>query len=446
MAYIGLAPGVSSQRMEDTFTATAGQTSFVPSSGYVPGNIDVYRNGVKLANGLEFTASDGITVVLNNACAAGDSVVLLSYIPRGLSDGYTKPEADSRYFAQSSSMGFRNRIINGDMRIDQRYGGTSVTPGAATTTYTLDRWGGYNSVGSKFSVQRNAGSVTPPSGFINYLGVTSLSAYTPLASDQLQVSQNIEGLNVADLNWGTANAAPVTLSFWVRSSLTGNFPVSLINSSNNRSYPFTYTINAANTWEYKTITIPGDTSGSWFTDTSTGIQLRFAIGYGSSFVGTANSWNAANVLSPSGAVNVCATNGATWYITGVQFEKGSSATPFEFRSIEQEESLCRRYAIKYLGNGTFEKAPGSGATISSTQGYFVFALDTKMRASPTLNYSNIAIFDGGGAATVTSAGADNLSPVSPSFFLTFSGSVAYRPMLIQANNSTASFILLSAEL
>ena len=146
-----------------------------------------------------------------------------------------------------SPFGFKNRIINGAMMIDQRNAGASVT---ATTSneYTLDRWKSASfSVSSKFSVQQNAGSVTPPAGYINYLGVTSLSAYSVGASDGFTISQRVEGLNIADLAWGTASAATVTLSFWVRSSLTGTFGGSLANSANNRSYPFTYTIDRKST-------------------------------------------------------------------------------------------------------------------------------------------------------------------------------------------------------
>lgn len=392
MSYIGLAPGVSSQRMEDTFTATAGQTSFVPSSGYVPGNIDVYRNGVKLANGLEFTASDGITVVLNNACAAGDSVVLLSYIPRGLSDGYTKPEADSRYFAQSSSMGFRNRIINGDMRIDQRNNGASVTP--TDNQYTVDRWAARLTQAAKYSVQQNAGSVTPPAGFRNYLGVTSLTSYPITSGDTFDIQQRIEGFNAADLGWGTAGAAAVTLSFWVRSSLTGTFGGVLQNSAFNRSYPYSYTISAANTWEQKTVTIAGDTTGTWLTTNGTGVVVSFGLGNGSVYSGTAGAWVGAGLLNVTGATSVVGTNGATFYITGVQLEKGSVATPFEFRSVGQELALCQRY---YEKSYSLDTAPGTNtavgfiavgtpfSAVSNSAGYYVGAryLVTK-RAAPTV--------------------------------------------------------------
>ena len=254
-------------------------------------------------------------------------------------------------FNSASSMGFKNRIINGAMVIDQRNAGASVTIGAADV-YCLDRWMSQASQASKFSTQQNAGSVTPPIGFVNYHGNTSLSSYSVTATDYFQVQQIIEGLNVADLGWGTANAATVTLSFWVRSSLTGTFGGALANSSVNRSYPFSYTINAANTWEQKSITIVGDTSGTWLTTNGNGIRLFFSLGMGSNRTGTAGAWAGADYRSATSATSVVGTNGATFYITGVQLEKGSTATSFDYRPYGTELALCQRYYEKSFDIGT----------------------------------------------------------------------------------------------
>jgi len=204
------------------------------------------------------------------------------------SDASTQAAAASPYV-------LKNRIINGDMRIDQRNAGASITP--TNGQYSVDRWACYLSQTSKFSAQQNAASVTPPAGFTNYLGVTSLSAYSITSTDLFLLNQNIEGLNVADLGWGTANAQTITLSFWVRSSLTGTFGGSLRNSALNRSYPFSYTITAANTWEKETITIAGDTSGTWLTTNGVGINLALGFGVGSTYSGTAGSWSGSNFLS-----------------------------------------------------------------------------------------------------------------------------------------------------
>ena len=247
--------------------------------------------------------------------------------------------------AYGGGFAMRNRIINGACVIDQRNAGASVTIGAGAF-YTLDRWQPNSSQASKFSVQQNAGSVTPPVGFTNYLGVTSLSAYSVGSGEVFDLRQSIEGLNVADLGWGTANAKTVTLSFWVRSSLTGTFGGSIFNSAANRSYPFTYTISSANTWEQKTVTIAGDTSGTWLTTNGIGLTLCFGLGVGSTYSGTAGSWAGATYTSATGATSVVGTNGATFYITGVQLEKGSTATSFDYRPYGTELSLCQRYYEK----------------------------------------------------------------------------------------------------
>ncbi len=176
---------------------------------------------------------------------------------------------------------------------------------------------------SKLTIQQNAAAVTPPTGFTNYLGITSSSAYSVTSTDFFYVQQSVEGFNIADLGWGTASAQTVTLSFWVRSSLTGTFSGTLRNYAGNRSYPFTYTISAANTWEYETVTIAGDTSGTWSTNNSGGVDVGFSVGAGSSRSGTAGAWAGAAYYAATGAVSVVGTNGATFYITGVQLEKGS---------------------------------------------------------------------------------------------------------------------------
>jgi len=240
-----------------------------------------------------------------------------------------------------SLQGFRNRILNGGMVIDQRNAGASVTP--TDGQYVLDRWKQLQSVASKYSVQQNAGGVTPPAGYTNYLGVTSLSAYSVGASDYFAVLQEVEGFNSADLAWGTANASTVTVSFWVRSSLTGTFGGTIGNSANNRAYPFTYAISAANTWEQKSVTIAGDTSGTWLTNNGIGLRVKFGLGVGSTYNGTAGSWQASNLISATGSVSVVGTSGATFYITGVQLEAGSVATPFERRPFGTELALCQRY-------------------------------------------------------------------------------------------------------
>ena len=254
---------------------------------------------------------------------------------------------------------FKNRIINGDMRIDQRNAGASVTPTSGSDTFIVDRFSIYASQSSKLTAQQNAGSVTPPTGFTNYLGVTSSSAYSITSSDWFSIRQPIEGLNMADLGWGTANAKTITLSFWVRSSLTGTFGGSLRNSAGNRSYPFTYTINSANTWELETITIAGDTTGTWLATNGIGVSVFWGLGVGSSNSGTSGSWVAAGYGSATGATSVVGTSGATFYITGVQLEVGSIATGFEYVDYTTQLAMCQRY---------FQKSYPSGSAVASLTG------------------------------------------------------------------------------
>ena len=281
--------------------------------------------------------------------------------------------------------GFKNRIINGDMTISQRNGTSSVTvTDTGGTTYTLDRWFAFGTVASRFSVQQNAGSVTPPVGFTNYLGATSLSAYSVLSGDNFQLTQRIEGFNTADLNWGSANAQSVTISFWVRSSLTGTFGGSLRNDSATRSYPFSYTISAANTWEYKTITIAGDTTGTWNTTNAIGIGLTFNLGSGASFSGTAGAWANGDLRSSTGAVSVVGTNGATFFLTGVQLERGNVATSFDVLPYGTELALCERYYQK-LGNFYFSAYNTTGEPTGCA-----LIFKTEMRTAPTVAYGSIS--------------------------------------------------------
>ena len=275
-----------------------------------------------------------------------------------------------------SLQGFRNRIINGDMRIDQRNSGAAVTSDGA---YPVDRFIVANGTDGAFSAQRDSSA---PAGFINSVKFTTTTADASLGATQYAyLRQSIEGTNVADLGWGTANAKTVTLSFWVRSSLTGTFGGALWNSAFNRSYPFTYSISVADTWEYKTVTIAGDTSGTWLTTNGTGVNVGFGLGVGSTYSGTADAWAGAGYVSATGATSVIGTLNATWYITGVQFEVGSVATPFERRPYGEMLMLCQRYYWKITGSTNVPF--GSGFNSATTQNEIVTFFPVEMRTAPT---------------------------------------------------------------
>jgi hypothetical protein len=315
--------------------------------------------------------------------AAGTTIATIQSTGLNLgSNGVVFSDSSSQTAAASPYV-LKNRIINGDMRIDQRNAGASITP--TNGQFSVDRWACFLSQSSKYTVQQDAGAVTPPAGFNDYLGVTSSSAYTVGSAEWFGIAQRIEGFNIADLAWGTANARTVTLSFWVRSSLTGTFGGSLNNSGFNYNYPFSYTISATNTWEYKTITIAGPTAGTWLTTNGAGVQVHFGLGLGSTYSATAGSWvTTSNILSATGATSVVGTNGATFYITGVQLEVGSTATPFERRLYGQELVNCQRYYYKWTNDNagvvdfcTFQ-IYASGSAFGK-----LFDFPVTMRATPT---------------------------------------------------------------
>ena len=272
---------------------------------------------------------------------------------------------------------FRNRLINGNMLIDQRNAGASVTP--TDGQYTVDRWGSRLSQASKYSVQQNAGSVTLPAGFANYLGVTSLSSYSVISTDYFSQQYRIEGYNTADLAWGTANAKTITLSFQVYSSLTGTFGGSVGNGAGNRCYVFSYSIPTANTWTTISITIAGDTSGTWLTTNGIGMYVTFGIGCGTSNSSTAGSWGSTFYSSVTGAVSVVGTSGATFYITGVQLEVGTKATPYEMQIYSDQLAQCQRYYSRNVQNAMW------GAFESSTSFLGLTRFPVTMRAAPTVS-------------------------------------------------------------
>jgi len=293
--------------------------------------------------------------------------------------------------------GFKNRIINGAFPISQYNGTSSITYTAAGTNggYPIDRFTvNMTATGGSITCQQ---STTAPAGFAKSLILTNNASVTASAGQRVRVYQAIEGYNTADLNWGSANAQTVTVSFWVRSSVTGTYAGGLLNENVDRSYVFTYTINSANTWEYKTITVAGDTSGTWPTTNGVGIYVMLDLGSGTSSNGTANTWNASYSYKTSGSVNWAGTNGATFYTTGWQLEKGSTATSFDYRPYGTELALCQRYACSSFPSGTAwaQNAGTTGAYAylvqvnSTTAGFGVsMPFPVQMRTAPTVTYYN----------------------------------------------------------
>ena len=308
----------------------------------------------------------------------------------------------------------RNRIINGNMLIDQRNAGASVTP--TDGQYLTDRFVAGLTAASKFTAQQSS---TAPTGFSNSLLITSSSAYSVSASDAFTVGQKIEGFNFADLMWGTASAATVTLSFWVRSSLTGTFGGAITNSAGDRSYPFSYTISAANTWEQKSVTIAGDTSGTWIGSTNgIGARVWFGLGVGTTYSGTAGAWVGSPKVSATGAVSVVGTSGATFYITGVQLEVGTKATPYEMQIYSDQLAQCQRYCYRPAINSAYSWLSSGGGFQSTTTGLAQGSFPVTMRAVPTslvldtATLSNYALYQGASFLTVTALSLNSVSTAS----------------------------------
>jgi hypothetical protein len=305
--------------------------------------------------------------------------------------------------------GFKNRLINSAMVIDQRNNGASVTLDNTGWKFAVDRFGAYEDTDGVMTAEQVEDA---PTGFYNSLKFTTTTADSSLAATQrVNVRQCIEGYNTADLAFGTAGASTITVSFWVKSSLTGTFGAVLINNNGTRTYPFSYTINSANTWEQKTITVSGDQSGTWLTTNGIGLQVMFSLGVGSTYRGTAGSWVSSELYSVTGETPVIGTLNATWQITGVQLEKGSTATSFDYRPYGTELMLCQRYyevyyqdpgavspagtyynASNYFAFWYFKQEKRAAATVTRTSGSWVGATPTINGGISSASFSSAGVF------------------------------------------------------
>jgi len=352
------------------------------------------------------------------------------------------------YTPTMSNMAGRNKIINGSMVFDQRNAGASVSPMAGG--YGVDRWkGSYLGGGAgRFSAQQSS---TAPSGFVNSWLITVTTAdASPASGYGYEVQQSIEGTNFYDLAWGTASASAATLSFWVRSSVTGTFPITLNNSVSDRVFGATYTINSANTWEYKTVAISGDTTGTWLTTTGIGVNVNFCFGGGSSRT-ISTGWQAGSGSTPTnvtGCTQLIATSGATFYITGVQLEAGSVATPFERRQYGTELALCQRYYAKLNNDGVGgDTTLAIGMQQSSTRAIFQLHYPVLMRVEPSVGISALDVSDLTGWGTSCTLAGGNMGYVSGMIVCDHSSNgAAYRPVFLRIQTNSSGFVSLSAEL
>lgn len=336
----------------------------------------------------------------------------------------------------------RNLIINGDMSVAQR--GTSFTPSAGA--YTIDRWSYDPSASlSWYTFVQNGDSLTPPIGFSNYIAITSTGANTPSSTQFSVFRQPIEGLNTAQLGWGTSDAKNITISFWVRSTLTGTFAGSLRNNGANYTYPFTYSISAANTWEKKTITVAGATSGTWLTTNGLGVLIGFNLGSGSNYAFTANTWTANWAQTATGSVNLSETSGAKLYLTGVKLEVGSVATEFDHRSYAEELALCQRYLTEFKVLSGGERIL-IGTVESSTRSRHDMPIATPMRTTPTITTNGSPlVYEGGSSKGFSNPQITAVTNSLMGLKVDISSGTATNSCMIRFN-STSDYIRLDAEL
>ena len=299
---------------------------------------------------------------------------------------------DGQQLPTAGALSNRNLIQNGDQRIDQRNNGSAVT---GSGDFPVDRFSLSQAGGGAYSAQRVTDA---PTGFQYSTKITTTTADSSITgSERLLYITRLEGQNTAFLEFGTANAKTITLSFYVKSSVTGTFSGAIQNGASDRSYPYNYTINTADTWEYKTVTITGDTTGTWATDNTKSHQVIWSLGNSSDRAATVNAWGDGQKWgSTTGTANTLGTLNATWFITGVQLEVGEKATPFEHRSFGDELAKCQRYySQSYTYGTTAGTAADGGAVMSSAYAAISYAtagtafFPQPMRAAPSVTiYSN----------------------------------------------------------
>jgi hypothetical protein len=459
MTYLGNTPVTQSFISgTDYFNGTGSQTVFTLTRSVASINdIQVTVNNVVQQPNSGYTVSN-TTLTFDQAPSAGTNNVYVRYLSTTTQAITPSQNTVSWNTLDSNVQGdlgisFKNRIINSNMAIDQRNAGAAVTVNTAAAFYPVDRF--------RFSATASAGVFTAqqvtdaPAGFTNSARVTVTTTDSSLAATDLYYcAQTIEGFNSADLGFGTVNASTITISFWVKSSVTGTFGGVIANGSSwDRSYPFSYTINAANNWEYETITIPGDITGTWVRDNNIGMRIVFGLGVGSTFSGTAGAWSASQLLSSTGATNLMATNGATWQLTGVQLERGTQATTFTTAggSYGAELALCQRYFEKTysqsaaLGTNTSEGVAQSMSPVSLggvTYGT-TFQYKVTKRATPTITGYLV-----GGTSGQWFTGVIGSSEAAGTFTAQNIGDTGFRPTATSSGspNSIYGHLAISAEL
>jgi len=463
MAYIGSTPETQSFTSgTDYFNGNGSSTAFTLSRTVASVNdIEVVISNVVQQPSTAYNVS-GTTITFTSAPPSGTANVYVRYLSTitqtitpspgtvgtsQLSPSLTNiPLFGGSTLGAGNATGMKNRIINGGMTISQR--GTSFSS-LTSSQFCLDRFSADIGGGGAITVTQSS---TAPNGFINSMSCTVATADASIGStDAYRISHMVEGLNTSDLGWGTVNAKTVTLSFWVRSSVTGTYGLGLANSAETENYVGTYTISSADTWERKTIVVPGDTTGTWLTTNGIGIGIRWDLGSGSNYNGSPNTWQTtgSKVYRTSGSVNWISTSGATFYITGVQLEEGNAATSFDFRDYGRELALCQRYFQSWGGTAAFEFI-GVGCSQASNNATIVLPTQVQMRSAPSVSVSSAShfrVFNGSSYLTATAVAANSASTqVCGIDVSTASGISTGTFWQFGANNSTSARLQLSSEL
>lgn len=385
------------------FTGDGATTSFTVTNGYTANTLLVFINGVKQTP-TDVTQSTGTNVVFAVAPASGSTidvygyvgVVAQAYLPLDGSGQMTGPlkMSDGTQLSTAQSLGMRNRLINGDMMIDQRYAGASASIGLNTGFYVVDRW--------YCQTPASSGTASVQQVAINWSGCRATKAlqYTVTATDAAPtggdlgcVLQVIEGNNIKDLGWGTSAAQTAVISFWVQAAVAGNYFLSLYNSAGTYSFVHAFTVAAANTPQKFTVTVPGPTAGVWATDSGMGVLVRFGLCVGPTRqTATADAWVAGNYAGQSGGAALFGAVNNTFLLTDVQFEVGTVATPFERRHIGIETSLCQRYYCQSYTGRSVGSTNGPCMVINrpiwTNVGFCTVNFPVSMRATPTVTLYN----------------------------------------------------------
>jgi len=350
-----------------------------------------------------------------------------------------------------SSLAAKNFIINGNMSVWQR--ATAATAAGNGQYNTVDRWMTWLNGGGAYNAEQSTGHLSD-TGHENALKLSVTTADTSIAGgDYYSFVQFIEGKNAQSLQYGTSDAKPVTLSFWVRATKTGTNTI-VFQKDDSTTYRMIkeYTINSSNTWEYKTITIEPDSNikaggGAIDNDTGRGIQITWILKYGSNYEGTADTWITAGNYTTTNQVNHMDSTSNTFYITGVQLEIGEKATEFEHEPYEATLAKCQRYCFVTPTGVAYSWAALSGYCNTTSNALTFYQYPVQMRAAPTLSTSgNFQVADGHSTYSITSQSIGEPNKYATRVDVAASGLTVGRVAMVRNNNDTTAKITFAAEL